>query len=262
MLHYTVFRNENSTEWVTFVHGAGGSSTIWYKQIRAFTKHLNVILLDLRGHGNSTMDDDKPLKRYSFDVLVDDIISILDKEKVQSSHFVGISLGTILIRHLAERYPDRAKSMVLSGAIVKLNLRSQVLMRFGDVFKSILPYLWLYRLFAHIIMPRKNHRESRSLFVQEARKLCQKEFLRWYKLTARLKSALRIHREVEVNIPALYLMGAEDYMFLPAVQDLVQVHRQATLQILPNCGHVVNVDQPEQFNVRTMAFIQELAKTK
>jgi pimeloyl-ACP methyl ester carboxylesterase len=38
---------------VTFVHGAGGSSSIWFKQIRDFQKQYNVLLLDLRGHGES-----------------------------------------------------------------------------------------------------------------------------------------------------------------------------------------------------------------
>jgi pimeloyl-ACP methyl ester carboxylesterase len=36
-----------------FVHGAGGSSSIWFKQIRDFQKQYNVLLLDLRGHGES-----------------------------------------------------------------------------------------------------------------------------------------------------------------------------------------------------------------
>ena len=53
MIHYQVYKNQNTTKWVTFVHGAGGSSSIWFKQIRAFKKMFNVLLLDLRGHGNS-----------------------------------------------------------------------------------------------------------------------------------------------------------------------------------------------------------------
>jgi pimeloyl-ACP methyl ester carboxylesterase len=36
-----------------FVHGAGGSSSIWFKQIRDFKKQYNVLLLDLHGHGDS-----------------------------------------------------------------------------------------------------------------------------------------------------------------------------------------------------------------
>ncbi len=259
MLHYTLYPHETSQEWVTFVHGAGGSSSIWYKQIRAYTQHYNVLLLDLRGHGNSKPSLKQAFQeRYTFDVIVADIVEVLDHEKIETSHFVGISLGTILIRQLAETYPDRVKSMIMGGAIIKLNLRSQILMRFGNVVKSIIPYLWLYRFFAFIIMPKKNHRESRLLFVREAKKLYHKEFLRWYKLTSELTPLLRFFRQVDVGIPTLYIMGEEDYMFLPSVQQLASTQSLATLAVVPQCGHVVNVEQPQVFNNATLKYLQEL----
>ena len=51
MIYYTkyVSDNSNNREWITFVHGAGGSSTIWFKQIKYFSKKYNLLLLDLRG---------------------------------------------------------------------------------------------------------------------------------------------------------------------------------------------------------------------
>lgn len=52
MLNHYTYLNENTTKWVSFVHGAGGSSSIWFRQIRAFKKEFNVLVLDLRGHGN------------------------------------------------------------------------------------------------------------------------------------------------------------------------------------------------------------------
>ena len=79
---------------------------------------------------------------------------------IKKSHFIGISLGTILIRDLAERNPELVESMVMGGAILKLNMRSKLLMGFGNFFKSVVPYIVLYKLFAFIIMPKKNHRES------------------------------------------------------------------------------------------------------
>jgi len=259
MLHYTLYPHSSSQEWVTFVHGAGGSSSIWYKQIRAYTQHYNVLMLDLRGHGNSKPSLKQAFEqRYTFDVIVADIIEVLDHENIQKSHFVGISLGTILIRQLAETYPGRVLSMVMGGAIMKLNVRSQILMRFGNVVKSIIPYLWLYRFFAFIIMPKKNHRESRLLFVREAKKLYHKEFLRWYKLTTELKPLLRLFRQVDVGIPTLYVMGEEDYMFLPSVEKLASLQASAQLAIVPRCGHVVNVEQPQQFNATTLGFLKRL----
>ncbi len=259
MIHYTLYPHKTSTEWVTFVHGAGGSSSIWYKQIRAYTKHFNVLMLDLRGHGNSKPSLKQAFNhRYTFDVIVADIIEVLDHEKIATSHFVGISLGTILIRQLAETYPERVRSMVMGGAIVKLNIRSQILMRFGNVVKSVIPYLWLYRFFAFIIMPKKNHRESRLLFVREAKKLYHKEFLRWYKLTTELKPLLRLFRQVDVGIPTLYVMGEEDYMFLPSIEKLASLQSSAQLTVVPQCGHVVNVEQPQLFNTTTLTFLNNV----
>ncbi|CAI8286387.1 MAG: 3-oxoadipate enol-lactonase 2 [Bacteroidota bacterium] len=259
MLHYSTYEHTTSKEWVTFVHGAGGSSSIWYKQIRAYTKHYNVLMLDLRGHGNSKPKLKQAFKeRYTFDVIVADIIEVLDHEKIAKTHFIGISLGTIIIRQLAENNPERVSSMIMGGAIMKLNIRSQILMRFGNVVKSVIPYLWLYRFFAFIIMPKKNHRESRLLFVREAKKLYHKEFLRWYKLTSELKPLLRFFRQVDVNIPTLYVMGAEDYMFLPSVQKIVDIQQSASIAVVPDCGHVVNVEQPEVFNSQTLSFLHQL----
>ena len=117
MIHFTKYENNTTNQWVTFVHGAGGSSSIWFKQIRDFKKHYNVLLLDLRGHGDSkNSQNTSSHKHYTFPALANDIIEVLDYLKIQKSHFVGISLGTILIRQLAESYPNKVQSMILGGA--------------------------------------------------------------------------------------------------------------------------------------------------
>lgn len=258
MLHYITYRHKSSTKWVTFVHGAGGSSSIWYKQIREFKKHFSVLLLDLRGHGNSkpslkNVFDDK----YTFDVITNDIVEVIDFEHIKKSHFVGISLGTILIRNLAENYPERVESMVMGGAIMKLNLRSQILMKLGIIFKTVIPYLWLYKFFAFIIMPNKNHKESRLLFVREAKKLYQKEFIRWFKLTSEINPLLRFFRSADIKIPTLYIMGEEDYLFLPSIRKIVKFHQNSELLVVEDCGHVVNVEQPRYFNEKVIDYLAQ-----
>jgi pimeloyl-ACP methyl ester carboxylesterase len=192
--------------------------------------------------------------------LANDILEVLDFLQIQKSHFVGISLGTILIRQLAEMYPDRVQSMIMGGAILKMNFRSQILMFLGNTFKYILPYLLLYRFFAFVIMPNKNHKQSRILFINEAKKLYQKEFIKWFKLTAEINPVLRWFRQVELNIPTLYVMGEEDYMFLPAVRKVVESHyRSSKLCVIQNSGHVVNVEQPLLFNSEVLSFIKIIA---
>lgn len=151
------------------------------------------------------------------------------------------------------------QSMIMGGAIIKLNFRSQILMKVGNVFKSIVPYMMLYKLFAFIIMPKKNHKKSRLLFVNEAKKLYQKEFIRWFKLTAEINPLLRFFRAKDIKIPTLYLMGAEDHLFLPSIKNIVAKHLTSSLFVVDNCGHVVNVEQPEIFNNQTIKFINSLA---
>lgn len=248
-----------SKQWVTFVHGAGGSSSIWFRQVRAFQQHFNVLLIDLRGHGQSKKPIYEKIKQYSFDIIGDDVIEVLDHLGIRKTHFVGISLGTIIIREITERYPERTASMIMGGAIMKLNLRGQILMKLGALLKSVIPYLLLYRFFAYIIMPRKTHRESRNLFVREAKKLYQKEFKRWFTLASEVNPLLSLFRIKDSGIPTLYIMGEEDYMFLPAISKLVQNHPSSTLHVIPECGHVVNVEQPAIFNRQAISFLRQIS---
>ena len=258
MISYTVYENNTSPQWVTFVHGAGGSSSIWFKQIRDFQKHFNVLVVDLRGHGNSNKLLSVGFKqKYTFKAIAEDVIEVIDFLKIKKSHFVGISLGSIVIRQLAEMQSGKVQSMILGGAILKMNFRSQVLMKLGNTFKYVLPYLVLYRFFAFVIMPKKNHKKSRLLFINEAKKLYQKEFIKWFKLTAEINPILRWFRQVEINIPTLYVMGEEDYMFLPAVKKVVENHsKTAELFIIEKCGHVVNVEQPSIFNKKVIEYLK------
>ncbi|HOY13746.1 MAG TPA: alpha/beta hydrolase [Saprospiraceae bacterium] len=261
LLHYKIFGEENKdAPWVTFVHGAGGSSSIWFKQIKAFSAHYRILLIDLRGHGNSTKGEVQ--SSYTFKDISREVLEVLDHLEIKSSHFTGISLGTIIIREIAEHFPDRVDSMILGGAILKFNLRGKILMKLGQWFKSVLPYMLLYKLFAFVILPRKNHKEARSMFVFEARKVAQKEFVRWYKLTSSINNLLKIHRTKDIGIPTLFIMGSEDYMFLEPIRDLVKNQSKAILKVIDQCGHVVNVEQPQTFNEIAITFLKNLNNPK
>jgi len=262
LLNYITYLHQNSKTWVTFVHGAGGSSAIWYKQVREFKEHFNVLLLDLRGHGNSKPGlKDAFNDKYTFDYITEDIVEVIDYLDIEKAHFVGISLGTVLIRNLAEKYPERISSMVMGGAIMRLDMRFRLLMIFGNMFKSLVPYIWLYRLFTFAIMPDSNHKESRSLFIREAKKLYQKEFVRWYKMGSQISPLLRFFRTMDIKIPTLYVMGGEDYLFLPSVKKMVRKQTSSSLLTIEHCGHVVNVEQPKLFNNFVIGYVTEMSQS-
>lgn len=229
-LYYKTFYHSDEAPWVTLIHGVGGSSAIWYRQIRDFTRHFNVLMVDLRGHGKSRdLFEAYMGRRYTFEDVSKDVIDVLDHLGIRRSHFVGVSLGTILIRVIAEMQPHRVESMILAGAITRLNFRSQFLVLVAKVFKPIIPFMWLYRLFARILMPNANHRESRSLFIKEARKLYRREINRWFKLLHDVNPLLRYQVENNPSISTLYLMGDEDHLFLNPVRSLVANNPMARL---------------------------------
>ncbi|GAB2664784.1 alpha/beta hydrolase [Vibrio panuliri] len=258
MLFHKTYLHPTSNEWVVFIHGAGGSSSIWFKQIKAYKQHFNLVLIDLRGHGKSNqLLKEIMTSRYTFKAVTLDILQVLDHLKIQSAHFVGLSLGTIIVHNLAELATDRVKSMVLGGAVTRLNTRSQFLVKVGNIFKHIVPYMWLYSLFAYIVMPQRAQKQSRHLFIREAKKLCQQEFKRWFILASDVNPLMRYFNQKELPIPTLYLMGDQDYMFIKPVKEIVALQHQSQLLEIADCGHVCNIEKPEEFNQHSIRFIQQ-----
>lgn len=256
-LYYkTYIHSSPEAPWVTLIHGVGGSSIVWYKQLREFSKHFNVLVVDLRGHGKSRDLFAAYMGRdYTFEDISLDVLEVLDHLGIQKSHFIGVSLGTILIRVIAELDPSRVESMTLAGAITRLNIRSRFLVQVAKVFKPVIPFMWLYRLFARILMPNKNHKESRYIFIKEAQKIYRREINRWFKLLRNVNPLLQYHVEQNPHIPTLYLMGEEDHLFLQPVRELVKHNIMASLITIKNSGHVCNVDQPQVFNKHAIQFI-------
>ena len=80
MLYHKIFNHKTSKTWVVFVHGAGGSNVVWFRQLRDFKKHFNVLLIDLRGHGKSKAHYSKE-EMYRFDEIALDVIKTMDRSE-------------------------------------------------------------------------------------------------------------------------------------------------------------------------------------
>ncbi len=254
MLYYKTYIKSQAHEWVTFVHGAGGSSAVWFKQLRAFQESFNVLLLDLRGHGKSRNYHGSD-GGYSIPSITRDIMDVLDHLSIRSTHFVGVSLGTILVQSVGERDPNRVRSMILAGAVTGFNLWARFLIMVGRILKYVVPFRFLYRTMAWIIMPGDRAREAREVFAREARQVQPAEFRRWMRLIGEVHQAVnRWASDPVAPAPTLFLMGRHDYIFLPAVTDIVARQQGSFVQVIEAAGHVCNVDCPVEFNRHALSF--------
>ena len=255
MIHYEKFIHEKSNDWVTFIHGAGGSSSIWFKQVDVFQKHFNVILLDLRGHGKSSESHINE-KKYTFSAFSNDILKILDKENILKTHLVGISLGSIIARHFVFLFPERCQSAVLGGLVVRVNLVSKFLLFASNLLKAILPAMLLYKILAKIILPKRNQIDSKKKYIQEAKKISQDEFLKWFETTKEIRSIFKTFKK-ETKVPIQIIQGREDLIFLKDIINYTKKRKKIKLEIVENCGHVVNIQSAEIFNKVAIDFINQ-----
>ena len=264
MIYHTTYRNENSSaEWVVFIHGAGGSSSIWYKQINAFRKEFNLLLVDLRGHGQTEVHEHlNTEKEYTFESISQEVFDVIDHLKIEKAHFIGVSLGTILIRKMIDMDRNQIKSIVMTGAIIRLNRVSRFLIWAGNILKNSVPYLFLYKLFAMVIMPRNNHKKAREIFIKEAKKLKQSEFLRWFGMTKTLNKELKSFEKETHLLPILFISGRQDHLFIEDVKKMAEREINGKIEIIENCGHVVNIEKAELFNEISIEFLLNQNRTE
>lgn len=252
MLGHKVYFKGEAYDWVVFLHGLGGNSNIWYKQLDQYKKQFNLLFVDFFGHG-STMDQ---RSGYRFEDIAEAIVEVMDENGIESAHVVGISLGSIIADALGYIAPERVKSMVLGGAVLGYDIRARFLLRLGGALKLVLPYMWLYRLFAFIMMPRKNHATSRSIFIREAKQLGGREFRKWFRLMETLTDFYDTHKSADNEIPKLYLSGAEDHLFIRFVLRNYLQEKLSAIHVIEKCGHVCNIERPEEFNRISLYYLK------
>ncbi|GAA0317429.1 alpha/beta hydrolase [Bacillus carboniphilus] len=257
MLAHKVIKNSSTKEWVVFVHGLGGNHNIFYKQIDLFSNRFNVLLLDLPGHGDSgpTVGD------HTLDQSGDGVSDLMDFLKIKSAHFVGVSLGTIVIQEFSLKYPEKVEKMILAGAVNEWKSWGLFLGKAALSFplKHVIPYMLEYKLFANILMPKRNHKKSRDIFIREAQKLGKTDYLSW--VNVGVQSA-ETYKKLDKSIPfkKLYISGDEDHMFLPSIQRYVEQEEHSELVVLESCGHVCNIERFEEFNRHSLSFLGEFVE--
>ncbi|MGB3464447.1 MAG: alpha/beta hydrolase [Cyclobacteriaceae bacterium] len=254
MLNYETHFLSEEADWVVFLHGAGGSIKTWKYQVDYFSEHFNLLLLDLRDHGDSK-NISPHAKDYSFGLITTDIYEVIDFLKIEKAHFVTLSFGSVLMQDFTARFPEKVQSIVFSGAIFKGNLAIRTFVHLAKFFNYFLPYSTMYTVFSYLLMPKKRNQLARRVYQRQAGKLSQSEYMKWVGLYDEFFRLLNQFYKSSFTVKSLVIMGEDDFVFLKAARSFAERHAKVAIDVLDDAGHICNIDQWELFNRKAVRFI-------
>ncbi|HML12397.1 MAG TPA: 3-oxoadipate enol-lactonase [Xanthobacteraceae bacterium] len=95
--------------WLVLSNSLATNLSMWDDQAELLKKSFRVLRYDQRGHGGT----DAPAGRYTFDLLIADVIALLDALSIKRAHFGGLSMGGATALGLALRHPDRIDRAII-----------------------------------------------------------------------------------------------------------------------------------------------------
>ena len=240
---------------VIFVHEYAGDLRSWEPQMRHFARRYRCVAYNARGYPPS--DVPPTPASYSQARAADDIAAVLDHLGVAQAHIVGLSMGGFATLHFGFRHAVRARSLVVAGCGYGADPAKRA--DFRAEAEAVVAYIQANgmetfaakyavgpsrvqferadpRGFAEFIRQLAEHSPLGSINTQLG---VQRERPSLYDLTAEMQA---------LRVPALVVTGDEDWpCLLPGVL-LKQNIPSAALAVMPNCGHAINLEDPDQFN--------------
>lgn len=260
LLHYqTITHSENpDAEWILFIHGAGGSTATWKKQLEQYKKHFHLLLIDLPGHAQSAKSCSN-VNKYSFEFIAEKCWEVVNHLQIDKIHAVSVSLGSIISIQMFDQQPNRVSSLVFSGPITSLDMKLRIFLKSGLILAKFIGFRNFYKMMANIILPKKNHASARKLFIREANALTDEEYRKWTALYGKqLDSKLKSLFGKEQEVPIFILVGREDHFFLASTKRYAKKFQSVQMEIIEKCGHLVSLEKPGTFNEKSIHFLQQL----
>ena len=261
-LHY---EESGSGTPVIFVHEFAGDHRAWETQMRHFGQRYRAITFAARGYPPSDVPADHV--RYSQARAADDILAVLDHLQIDKAHIVGLSMGGFATLHFGFRHAQRALSLVVAGCGYgaekgqRDKFRAEV-----DAVAAFLDEQGIEAFAAkyaygptRVQFENKDPRgfdefkrqlaEHSAVGARNTQLGVQRERPSLYDLIGQMK---------DLQVPTLILIGDEDWPCLQPALLMKQTIPTAALSVMPNCGHTINLEDPDQFNRLVGDFIVQV----
>jgi pimeloyl-ACP methyl ester carboxylesterase len=260
-LHYEVIGTGTP---IVFIHEFAGTRESWEAQVRHFSRWYQCITFNARGYPPSQVPPD--VSSYSQQRAVQDVIAVLDHAGIAQAHVVGHSMGGFAALHLGLSHPERVRSLCVAGAGYGAEPEKQ------DVFRKetqntarmlleqgIEAFAMKYsrgptRLSFERNDPRGFAQFQRTLAAQSALGLANTQLGVQYHRPSLYALKEQMAR---LTLPVLILVGDEDTPCLGPAFMMKATIPSAVLGVVPNCGHTMNLEVPDEFNRIVGAFLSQ-----
>ncbi len=250
------FTDEGSGLPVVLIHGFPLNREMWQPQVEALSDAgYRVICPDLPGFGRSPLIDGP----VSMSAYADAVIELLDSLGVDRAVVGGMSMGGYVLLNLAERYPDRllgAMFLVTRAAAddeAGKKKRSLLMEEVASGNRALVPEAFAQVLFAP---ETAEHNLQLVALVRSWMEAVSSDGVIAGLLAMRDRDDF-VHRLPALDMPAL-VIGAEHDLAVPHehAQLLAKGLPNAELVMIPNAGHMANLEQPMLFNNALLAFLE------
>ena len=261
-LHY---EESGEGQTIVFVHEFAGDHRSWEAQMRYFSRRYRCVAYSARGYTPSDIPSKGSM--YSQDIARDDILAILDHLDVEKGHIVGLSMGGFATLHFGIHYSERAHSLVVAGCGygAEPDRRTQfreetekvaemIQSSTGDAFAE-----QYAQGPTRVQFQNKDPRGWADFRDQLAEHSLDGAAFTMRGVQSQRPSLFDLEADLrEITVPMLVLTGDEDEPCLIPNIYLKRTVPSAALQILPNTGHTINIEEPAAFNAAVSDFLAQV----
>ncbi len=238
-----------SGEPLVLLHGLGSCVEDWSLQSAYFRANFKVIMIDLRGHGQS----DKPRphqKDYSVERMAKDVKEVLEHLQIDRAHFVGLSMGGCVAFQTALDFHNTVKTLAIVNAPVfaggkkalfnlQLNLRLFIVRNLG--VKTLAPMV------AKRTFPHEHQSDLRKRALDRIGNNPRWAYYGSIWSIGKMRVANRLK---ELTVPTLVMIGMEDKTVDYNLKETLikKLSNNPTVKKIKHGGHAVPLDSPEEFN--------------
>ncbi|MDP9227156.1 MAG: alpha/beta hydrolase, partial [Actinomycetota bacterium] len=232
---------------VLLVHAFPLNAGMWQPQIESLGRRFRLIAPDLKGFGGSEAPE--AMADYSVDGYADDLRGLLGALGLERIVLVGLSLGGYVALAFLRRHPEVVAALVLADSRAEADstegqekrTAQQTQVREHGTARLI-------DSLAEALLAAPTRERSPEI-VDHAKRLMDNSPQGYISALEAMKNRPDSTTDlVKINVPTLMLVGENDAVTPPEASRKMHEHvRGSRLVVLPDAGHLSNLEAPEAF---------------